>query len=679
MFNSGMSTVVNEASEHGGSLVEIPLRTVESGNRESLSSIPESVQVQLLSSILAKPDDTAERKIFLSLAGRVVLSMLRSIKTMDSREVDTKVRTISQFCTDVQNATITFSSLILPQSEISPSDRAQVALYTHLMGVMRGGFDETQISSVDQLKRLMTVDLDPTWPRFMDEARHAFTLRGSVSECRAMFMRYSFKILQQRPLYTFPTEEEGMEWRRSFLQNALELDVEDGLDLSQQWRNYSHWVPFSERLVALSLLSDSADVLSLPSVNELQRWLIEFRRNVSSLLSTAESDHTLVQRAALQVMDGIKQGWVVKAFGSRAAEIVPFITSNMDVLFHNMVVWKGTQKILGPDKTVLKVRRAEGIVEMLCSQFAGDGSSKSVFKVLRLAGADRLLTESRRLYAYAKFPDFKKIVHKILLAQSKLNGDESAADQSNRAAIEQDLQPLLAEYKQRVDWMANEVEIARQVPEALVTWLIRSIKHPTMIKGMGMEYADMGTLYDVIWKNPLPMCSRQNLSYAQKLCTLVARMHERKILHLDLKMSNVFVLSGASDRDVRLKLGDFGVSRKEKPGDMCTWRMSTLCSPGMAEIEKFPHPFSPAMDNWSLGMCVLHLAYGRWAVDLITDSSGKPKESFQVVKNRLEKMSQNNPRVTEVIEGLLEPDPALRWTAQRAANALSEVLLGFNS
>jgi len=314
---------------------------------------------------------------------------------------------------------------------------------------------------------------------------------------------------------------------------------------------------------------------------------------------------------------------------------------------------------------------------VLCSQFVGSGSSKIVSKVLRLAGPDRLLEEKHRLYAYAKFPELKKSSRGVALAQTVLEGGGRPLDQAVQKQVEQLRNSLVAAYKETVALMASEVEIARLVPEALLTWLIRKNKRPDVVKGMGLEYANKGTLYDVVNKSAFTMCSQQFLSYAQMLCSMVARMHERKVLHLDLKMSNVFVFSAAPG-DIRLKLGDFGVSRKEKPDDMCTWRMSTLCSPGMVDVDKHPAPFSPAMDNWSLGMCVLHLAYGKWAVDLMTDDSGKPKESFQVVKNRLERMPQNNPRVTEIIDGLLEPDPAGRWAAQRAADALSEVLLGFN-
>ena len=675
--------VVNQASERGGKVVEVSLGATYSNpaqgrNLESSSIIPLSLQVQLFSCLLGKQDDTVEKKVFLNLAGRVVLSKMLSFKTWDLSAVEGNIRAISQFCTDVQNATITFSSLILPQSRLPLTERAQRAACGHLLQLMKAGFDETQISSVDQLKRLMTVDLDPTWPEFMDEARRAFTSRGPVSDCKAMFMRHSLKILQQWPLYYFPTDQDGVQWRRDFLGKALEIDVEDGFDLAQQWGTYSCWLSISDQIAVAPLFGDGADVSSIFSAADLQKWLTQFRRNVSSLLSAAESDQKLAQHAASQTANAVRSGWLSKAFGGQETEIAAFILDHLDELFHGLAASKGAQRIEGPDRTLLKVRKVEGIIEVLCSKFVGSGSSKMVFKVLRLAGADRLLTEDRRLYAYAKFPELKKIIRKIHLAQSMLEAEESIVSRGDKEKIEKIFPTYLASYKEQVERMSSEVEIARHVPEALVTWLVRSIKYPAMIKGMGAEYANMGTLNDVFCKRAPKACSREFISYAQMLCGLVAQMHERKILHLDLKLSNVFVLSNPSG-EVRLKLGDFGVSRREIAGDMCTWRMSTLCSPGMAEIEKKPQPFSFAMDNWSLGMCVLNLVYGRWAVDRITDLSGRPTEPFRVVKYMIERVPQNNPRVTEIIEGLLDPNPASRWTAQRAAHALSEVLLGCNS
>jgi hypothetical protein len=636
------------------------------------------MQIQLLSCLLAKQDDTLEKRIFLNLATRVVIFMLQSFLKKDSETADSEFHRISQFCSDVQTTSIPSGSLILPQCGVPPPAFAQKALCEHLLRLMREGFDEKQIGSVDQLNNLMTINLDPAWPGFMAETTQLlFQLHSRASDCRAMFIRYSLKVLQQRPAYFFPSEQEGIEWRRNFVRNVLELDVEDGIDLTQKWRDHSYWLPFTDQVVAAPFLNNGADVSKIFSVNELQKWLLNFRKNISFHLDVARGDQKLVQHAVRQVTDGIGKGWVVRAFDNRAAEISSFVVTNIDRLFHDLIGWKVTQKVLGPDRVLLKVRKEGGVIEVLCSQFVGSGSSKIVSKVLRLAGPDRLLEGNHRLYAYAKFPELKKSSRGVALAQTVLEGGGQALDPALQEQLEQLRNSLLAAYRETVGVMASEVEIARLVPEALLTWLIRKNKRPDVIKGMGSEYANMGTLYDVVNKSAFTICSQQFLSYAQMLCSMVARMHERKVLHLDLKMSNIFVFSPAPG-DIRLKLGDFGVSRKEKPGDMCTWRMSTLCSPGMVDVDKHPAPFSPAMDNWSLGICVLHLAYGKWAVDLMTDDSGKPKESFQVVKNRLEKMSQNNPRVTEIIDGLLEPDPAGRWEAQRAADALSEVLLGFN-
>jgi hypothetical protein len=676
-------TVVNVASEDGGDVVAMIYdRTMpRSGGSEGQPQpvpeqpstlLPAPLQAQLLSAFIPKENDSIERTVFLSLARKVAISMLQSLPVSRNPALD--LDTITKFCTETKDASVSSNTLIFPQCAVPPSERAQQALRDHFFRLICGGLGERQITSVDQLKRCMAIDLDPTWPHFIGRALERLTPSyGAVSDCGTMFLRYARDVLNKRPAYFFSSEQEGVEWRERFLREALEMCVvDDGLELMQRWSNHGACVPFSDLLRVMPLVKYSADLPNIASARALMEWLLTSRRDVSAVLDAAEAEQNRVVRAGAQVAEAIDTGWFVRAFGQRAEPISAFVNASVNELLRRITMWKRTEKVLGPDKVALKVRNTDGVIEVLCSQHLGSGGSKWVAEVLRLAGPDRGMTPERRLYAYAKFPTLQGLVRAITKVEEALR-DPSVTDPAHRAELEHELRIHMRAYTYNIGLVVGEVEIARSAgSDAISTWLIRSQKHPDRIKGMGMEYANGGTLLDVLAKHPLSMCSQEALSYAQLLCALIARLHQRHILHLDLKTPNVLV--EYTPDGVRLKLGDFGASRMERPGDMCTLRVSSYCPPEMVDAKQHPTPFTSAMDSWSLGITVLHLVYGSWAVALMTDPSGASIRPFLYVKNVIEKLPDSNPKVTEIIEGLLDLDPRVRWSAQRAADALAGLL-----
>lgn len=74
-----------------------------------------------------------------------------------------------------------------------------------------------------------------------------------------------------------------------------------------------------------------------------------------------------------------------------------------------------------------------------------------------------------------------------------------------------------------------------------------------------MEYADSGDLAKAIHqrkakKNYIP--EGQVLDWFTQICLAIKHVHDRKILHRDIKGQNIFLT-----RNNSLKLGDFGIAR----------------------------------------------------------------------------------------------------------------------
>jgi len=71
-----------------------------------------------------------------------------------------------------------------------------------------------------------------------------------------------------------------------------------------------------------------------------------------------------------------------------------------------------------------------------------------------------------------------------------------------------------------------------------------------------MEYADGGTLAQLLGPRQTPLSERAVLHVWAQLCSALAHMHSRGVLHRDLKTANVFLTSS-----LQVKVGDFGISK----------------------------------------------------------------------------------------------------------------------
>eukprot|EP01062_Namystynia_karyoxenos_P060982 TRINITY_DN5281_c1_g2_i1.p1 TRINITY_DN5281_c1_g2~~TRINITY_DN5281_c1_g2_i1.p1 ORF type:complete len:673 (+),score=237.19 TRINITY_DN5281_c1_g2_i1:110-2128(+) len=141
------------------------------------------------------------------------------------------------------------------------------------------------------------------------------------------------------------------------------------------------------------------------------------------------------------------------------------------------------------------------------------------------------------------------------------------------------------------------------------------LRHPHIIKYVEsitsggvqlivMEWAAGGTLEDHIIERrrsgagPFPQSTV--LRWFGQLCRALHYCHENKVLHRDIKSSNLFLSADRQD----ILLGDFGIA-KELDSTMAVARTSVGSPMGMSPEAIRGHPYSCASDLWSLG-CVLH-------------------------------------------------------------------------
>ena len=151
--------------------------------------------------------------------------------------------------------------------------------------------------------------------------------------------------------------------------------------------------------------------------------------------------------------------------------------------------------------------------------------------------------------------------------------------------------------------------------------ILASLDHPFIVKYyesfeeggkffIVMEYADGGDLAKVIQQksNSKLFPEEEVLRIFVQIALAIKYIHDKKILHRDLKCQNVFLM-----KDGTVKLGDFGIARvREHTFQLCKTQIGTpyYLSPEICEGKNY----NAKTDIWSLGcilyeLCTLHHAF----------------------------------------------------------------------
>ncbi|XP_062415817.1 hormonally up-regulated neu tumor-associated kinase homolog A [Pungitius pungitius] len=178
---------------------------------------------------------------------------------------------------------------------------------------------------------------------------------------------------------------------------------------------------------------------------------------------------------------------------------------------------------------------------------------------------------------------------------------------------------------------------------------------------MAMELCAGGDLMDRI-------CDRKRLEekevrrYTHQILSAVEHLHQRGIVHRDLKIEN-FLL----DEHNNIKIVDFGLSNTLKAESLSLELLKTQCgSPAYAAPELLAHrKYGPKVDVWSIGVSMFAMLTGTLP---FTVEPFNIKQLHQKMVNR-----EMNSIPSDISKGavafvlsLLEPDPAKRPSVKAA-------------
>ena len=137
------------------------------------------------------------------------------------------------------------------------------------------------------------------------------------------------------------------------------------------------------------------------------------------------------------------------------------------------------------------------------------------------------------------------------------------------------------------------------------------------------EYADGGDLAEKIKsQNNKPFTEQEILDYFTQICLALKHIHEKKIIHRDLKSGNVFLMKSGL-----VKLGDFGIAKGfQNTMDKAKTMVGTpyYLSPEIIENK----PYDAKSDIWSLGV----LLYEMMTFKMPFNANSLPNLSLKIMR-----------------------------------------------
>ena len=157
---------------------------------------------------------------------------------------------------------------------------------------------------------------------------------------------------------------------------------------------------------------------------------------------------------------------------------------------------------------------------------------------------------------------------------------------------------------------------------------------------IAMEYIDGCSLKSLLGKEGM-LPEQQAIRYIRQIGEALQFVHEKSILHLDVKPSNILI-----DKQGNARLIDFGVSKRYDIEQEETSTTLLTLSKGFAAIEQYDNEgiqqFSPCPDIYSLGATLYNLLTGKI-----------PTESILRATRPLKRPRELNPAISEQTEAVI--------------------------
>lgn len=206
--------------------------------------------------------------------------------------------------------------------------------------------------------------------------------------------------------------------------------------------------------------------------------------------------------------------------------------------------------------------------------------------------------------------------------------------------------------------------------------VMKSVNHPNIVRTYDifdtknrlyivLEYMPGGTLGEIL-KRVGKFTEEQARPILADILQGVAYLHDKSIVHRDLKLKNI--LCENKDMPVRVKLADFGLANFVGVRTVSKVALkSQVGSPHYVAPEVLrEEPYGPVVDTWAVGV-ILHIMLTRrypFAGETIQETLELVvRGRFSLVGSEWDRISDN---AKSLLQGLLREDPQERLSARDA-------------
>lgn len=209
--------------------------------------------------------------------------------------------------------------------------------------------------------------------------------------------------------------------------------------------------------------------------------------------------------------------------------------------------------------------------------------------------------------------------------------------------------------------------------------IIKSLDHPHLVRTYDvfrskseqkvyivMEFVSGGELFARIVNDTGNLIKEgDGIRVARNILSAIKYLHERDIVHRDIKAENVLCIDEDCQKPVRVKLADFGLSKKLSATDEC---LSSMVGTGYYLAPEIIEQkgYGKSVDMWACGVLLYITISGQLPFEGV-----ELKEYYDNVLNQKiefppEHWAQFSENVKDFVRKLLEKDPSKRPTVEQA-------------